>query len=186
VWTRAQDAAPRLCGGTATMIALAQIDRMIGHAFGLLAVAAAAAIVMLMLHIVVDVTGRYLFNHPFPGTIESVTYYYMVMVTALPFAYVTRIEGQIAVEMFTSFLPQRWIYLVEAGAGVLMLIYVSVLAWKMGQEAVAMTIIGEVHDAGTTQFTTWPSRWIPSVALGVMACTVAMRIIMDVKEFRRR
>jgi len=165
------------------MKALGLIDRLIGYAGGWLAFAAAVAIVMLMLHIVVDVTGRYVFNHPFPGTIESVTYYYMVMVTALPFAYVTRSQGQITVEMFTSWLPKRWCRLIDAGAGFLMLLYVGVLAWKIGQEAVTMTLIGEVHDAGTMQFVTWPSRWIPPVALGVMVCAVAMRIIEDVKGF---
>jgi TRAP-type C4-dicarboxylate transport system permease small subunit len=106
-------------------------------------------------------------------------------VVALPFAYVTRSQGQIAVEMFTSWLPKRWVHLIDAAAGFLMLLYVGVLAWKMGQEAVGMTIIGEVHDAGTMQFVTWPSRWIPSFALGVMACAVAVRIAEDVKGFLR-
>jgi TRAP-type C4-dicarboxylate transport system permease small subunit len=168
------------------MKALRLFDRLVGYAGGGLAFAGAVAIVLLMLHIVVDVTGRYLFNHPFSGTLESVTYYYMVMVTALPFAYVTRNQGQIAVEMFTNWLPKRWIHLVDAGAGFLMLLYVGVLAWKIGQEAVGMTIIGEVHDAGTMQFVTWPSRWIPPIALGVMACAVAVRVVEDVKGFLRQ
>ena len=110
----------------------------------------------------------------------------MVMVTALPFAYVTRTDGQIAVEMFTSWLPERWVHLIDAAAGLLMLVYVGVLSWKIGQEAIAMTIIGEVHDAGTMQFTTWPSRWIPAVAFGVMAFAVAVRIVEDAKGFIRR
>lgn len=164
---------------------LGRIDRLVGQASGGLVVIASIAMVMLMIHIVVDVTGRYIFNHPFPGTIESVTYYYMVTVTALPFAYVTRTTGQISVEMFTSWLPQRWIFRLEALAGLLMLIYVAVLAWKIGQEAVEMTRIGEVHDAGTMQFITWPSRWIPSVAFAVMACAVALRIVEDVKASLR-
>jgi TRAP-type C4-dicarboxylate transport system permease small subunit len=167
------------------MKALRLFDRLVDHAGGWLAFVGAVAIVTLMLHIVVDVTGRYLFNHPFPGTLESVTYYYMVMVTALPFAYVTRNQGQITVEMFTSWLPQRWIHLIDATAGFLMLLYVGVLAWKIGQEAVSMTVIGEVNDAGTMQFVTWPSRWIPSIALGVMACTVAVRVVEDVRGFLR-
>jgi TRAP-type C4-dicarboxylate transport system permease small subunit len=165
------------------MKALRLFDRLIGYAGGWLAFVGAVAIVVLMLHVVVDVTGRYLFNHPFPGTLESVTYYYMVMVVALPFAYVTRAQGQIAVEMFTSWLPERWTHLIDAVAGFLMLIYVGALAWKIGQEAVSMTVIGEVHDAGTMQFITWPSRWIPPIALGVMACAVAVRVVEDVKGF---
>jgi TRAP-type C4-dicarboxylate transport system permease small subunit len=165
--------------------ALRLIDRLVGAAGGWLAFGGAVAMVLLMLHVVVDVTGRYLFNHPFPGTLESVTYYYMVMVTALPFAYVTRTQGQIAVEMFTSFLPDRWIHLIDAGAGLLMLVYVGALSWMMGQEAASMTVLGEVHDAGTMQFITWPSRWIPPIALGVMACAVAVRIVEDFNGFLR-
>jgi TRAP-type C4-dicarboxylate transport system permease small subunit len=171
---------------TSVTKALGLIDRLIGYAGGLLAFAGAVAIVVLMLHVVVDVTGRYLFNHPFPGTLESVTYYYMVMVVALPFAYVTRSQGQIAVEMFTSWLPERWTHLIDAFAGLLMLIYVGALTWKIGQEAVSMTVLGEVHDAGTMQFITWPSRWIPPIALGVMALAVAVRIVEEVKGFLRK
>lgn len=161
------------------------IDRWVGYAGGGLAFVASVAMVVLMLHVVVDVTGRYVFNHPLPGTLETVTYYYMVMVTALPFAYVTRSQGQITVEMFTNWLPSRWLYLLEAFAGAIMLIYVSLLAWKIGQEAVEMTRIGEVHDAGTTQFIGWPSRWVPAIAFGVMACAVALRIVEDVKASLR-
>ena len=164
---------------------LGRIDRLVGQAGGGLVIIASVAMIMLMLHVVVDVTGRYIFNNPLPGTIETVTYYYMVMVTALPFAYVTRNQGQIAVEMFTSWLPRRSILMLEAISGLFMLIYVALLAWKIGQEAVEMTRIGEVHDAGTMQFITWPSRWIPSIAFGVMACAVTLRIVEDVKTALR-
>jgi TRAP-type C4-dicarboxylate transport system permease small subunit len=167
------------------MTALSRIDRLVGCASGWLVYLAMVAMVLLMLHVVVDVSGRYVFNHPFPGTLESVTYYYMVMVTALPFAYVTRRQGQIAVEMFTGWLPPRWICFFEAIAGLLTLAYVVVMAWKIGQEAVVMTEIGEVHDAGTMQFVTWPSRWVPPVAFGIMACAVCLRLFEDVKGFLR-
>ena len=161
------------------------LDRLVGYAGGGLVFVAAVAMLLLMIHIVIDVTGRYVFNNPLPGTIETVTYYYMVTLTALPFAYVTRNQGQITVEMFTSWMPRRWTLLLDALAGILMLIYVVVLAWKIGQEAVEMTRIGEAQDAGTMQFTTWRSRWIPPVAFGVMACAVLIRIIDDIKASLR-
>jgi TRAP-type C4-dicarboxylate transport system permease small subunit len=167
------------------MKALALFDRLTGSVAGFLTMIGAVAIVLLMLHVVIDVTGRYLFNHPFPGTIEAVSYYYMVILTALPFAYVTRSQGQISVEMFTSGLPKRWVCLFEAIAGVLTLIYVCVMAWKIGQEADTMTAIGEVHDAGTMQFVTWPSRWVPPIAFGVMACAVVLRLVEDIKGVLR-
>ena len=162
------------------------VDRAVGHASGALAVLGAAAMLLMMLHVVADVTGRYLFNHPLSGTLESVTYYYMVTVTALPFAYVTRMQGQITVEMFTSWLPQRWVSLLDCCAGILMLVYVSVLAWKIGEEAVTMTRLGEVQDAGSMQFITWPTRWVPAIGFGIMACAVLLRVIEDFRGFRRQ
>jgi TRAP-type C4-dicarboxylate transport system permease small subunit len=164
------------------MTALGLIDRAIGYASGALAVIGAAAILVLMGHVVVDVSGRYFFDHPFAGTLEMSTYYYMVMVTALPFAYVTRTQGQITVEMFTNWMPRRWIYLFDIFGGIITLIYVGVLTWKTGQEAGTMTGIGEVHDAGAAQIITWPSRWIPPIAFGVMACAVALKLVQLVRS----
>lgn len=161
------------------------IDRAVGQASGVLVVLGAIAMLLMMLHVVADVSGRYIFNHPLPGTLESVSYYYMVMVLSLPFAYVTRMQGQITVEMFTNWLPQRWIKLLDACAGVLTLVYVVVMAWQMGQSAVAMTKIGEIQDAGSFQMITWPTRWFPPVGLGVMACAVILRIVEDFRGFVR-
>lgn len=168
------------------MTALRLLDKAIGYASEALAVIGAVAIMVLMAHVVVDVSGRYFFNHPFSGTLEMSTYYYMVMVTALPFAYVTRTQGQITVEMFTSWLPRRWIRAFDIFGGIVTLLYVGVITWKTGQEAGAMTAIGEVHDAGATQIVTWPSRWMPTVAFGVMACAVALRLVQDIRELLRR
>jgi len=163
-----------------------RIDRLVNQAGGALAFAGAAAIVLMMLHICVDVTGRYFFNHPLPGTLETVTYYYMVMVTALPFAYVTRSQGQIVVEMFTNWLPRRWLDLLEAVVGILVLVYVGVFAWKTGQEAVVKTVLGEVRNIGSTQILVWPTRWFPPLGFGVMGCAVLLRAVAHFGRFLRQ
>lgn len=161
------------------------IDRLVGYASGALVVLGAIAMLLMVAHVVIDVSGRYFFNHPLPATIETVSFYYMVMVTALPFAYVTRDQGQITVEMFTNWLSPRALHLLEAVVGVLVLAFVSVIAWKMIEEAGRMTSIGEVHDAGTMQLVTWPSRWFGAAGYAVMACAVLLRIIEDIKGFLR-
>jgi len=166
--------------------ALQNIDRLVGYAAGALTFLACVAMFLMMMHVVVDVTGRYVFNHPLPGTLESVTYYYMVMVTALPFAYVTRIQGHIAVEMFTNWLPQRWLSLLEGFVGIILFSYVAIIAWKTGQEALTKTILGEVRDAGSTQIIVWPTRWFPALGFGVMACAVILRVIADFKAALKR
>ena len=163
------------------------IDKWIGYASGVLAFVGAIAIVLMMMHVVVDVTGRYVFNHPFPATIESVTYYYMVMVTALPFAYVTRSQGQITVEMFTELAAAALASaLIDAFVGLLMLIYVVVMAWKIGQEAVNKTILGEVHDAGTIAARHLAVAMVARARVrrhGIAPC--ALRMFEDLRGFLR-
>jgi TRAP-type C4-dicarboxylate transport system permease small subunit len=153
------------------------LDRLTGYASNALAVLGAVGMVLMVLHVVVDVTGRFVFNHPFTGTLETVTYYYMVMVTILPFAYVTRRQGQIVVELFTSWMPRRWLSLLEVGAGLLTLTFLVIFTWKTGQSAVDMTAIGEVRQAGTSQLIAWPTRWFLPLGAGAMACAVLLRMV---------
>jgi TRAP-type C4-dicarboxylate transport system permease small subunit len=157
------------------MKALGLLDRLTGYASNSLAFIGAVGMVLMVLHVVIDVTGRFVFNHPLTGTLETVTYYYMVMVTVLPFAYVTRRQGQIVVELFTSWLPARWLGLLEAGAASLMLVFLVVL-----------TLIGEVRQAGDGDLIAWPSRWFLPLGAGTMACAVALRIVEDFRTFLGR
>ena len=72
-----------------------------------LALVGGVAIILLMLHVVADVMGRELFRFPLEGTLEIVSFYYMVAVTFFPLAYVCHNEGHISVELFTKNLPRR-------------------------------------------------------------------------------
>ena len=54
-------------------------------------------------HVIADVSARYLFNQPLPGTIEIVSLYYMVAVIYLPVAYVQSRRQHIVVTQFTDF-----------------------------------------------------------------------------------
>ncbi len=56
--------------------------------------------VLMMLHVSVDVAGRYLFNHPIEGTTEIVAAYYMVLVAYLPWAWLARDDRHIVAGFF--------------------------------------------------------------------------------------
>lgn len=162
------------------------LDRLTGHASNILAIIGAVGMLLMVVHVVADVTGRYVFNHPVSGTLETVTYYYMVMVTILPFAYVTRRQGQIVVELFTSWLPVRWVRLLDVGAGLLTLLFLVALTWKTGQSAIHMTVIGEVRQSGAGQIIAWPTRWFLPLGAGTMAFAVILRILQDFRSFLNR
>jgi TRAP-type C4-dicarboxylate transport system permease small subunit len=168
------------------MKALGLLDRLTEYASDSLAFIGAVGMVLMVLHVVIDVTGRFVFNHPLTGTLETVTYYYMVMVTVLPFAYVTRRQGQIVVELFTSWMPARWLSLLDVFTALLTLIFLFVFTWKTGQEAIQKTMIGEVRQAGDSNLIAWPSRWFLPLGAGTMAFAMALRIVQDFRAFLRR
>ena len=144
------------------------------------AVAGIATIVM-MVHVVADVSGKYLFNSPIWGTLETVSGYYMVMVVVLPLAYVARNEGHIIVELFTSRLPKRAIAGVEVTVGCLSFGFMSLLTWKTAQEAWFRTIQGEVWDIADGSMIIWPSRWLLPIGAGVMTLCVLFQLIQNIK-----
>lgn len=66
-----------------------------------------AAIMMMMIHIAADVTGRYFFNAPLPATIAIVSNYYMVVAAFIPLALAQKRDMHISVEVAMQVLPQN-------------------------------------------------------------------------------
>lgn len=158
------------------------LDRFSKYLGNALAVTACAAIFLMMMHIVADIAGKFLFNRPVESTLEIVEVYYMVIVVFLPFAYVTRSEGQIAVELFTRGLSGRRFAMLECAVGAVTLVAMAVLTWKTGEDAVARTVLGELRESGADAIVVWPGRWALPFGCGVMALAVLMRLIRDVQR----
>ncbi len=148
---------------------------------GLLYVAGAAMLLM-MLHVVLDVGAKYLLDKPIPQTLETVSYYYMVAVLFLPFAYVARTEGHIQVELFTRGLKPRALAWFEVAVGLVTLLAMVVFTWRTGLSALDKTTSGEFRDAAEGIIIVWPSRWILPVGGAAMALAVLVRLIDDLRR----
>ena len=147
----------------------------------LLMAAACLGLTLMMFHVVADVAGKFFFRFPVEGTVETVEIYYMVMVVFLPFAYVTRTTGQIEVELFTRSLQGRKLAILEVSLGIFILVYMILMTWKTGEDAIDKTLLGEIREAGVSFLLAWPSRWLPPVGSGVMSLVVLVRLIADVR-----
>ena len=62
-------------------------------------------LVLMALHVSLDVGLRYLFGKSFTGTLEFVSFYYMVAVVFLPLAYVELQREHISVDVLVGRLP---------------------------------------------------------------------------------
>jgi TRAP-type C4-dicarboxylate transport system permease small subunit len=134
---------------------------------------------IMMLHITLDVAGKFLLNAPIEGTLETVALYYMVAIVFLPLAYSTHSGGQIVVELFTRNLSRRMVQKIDGAIGLFAFAFLVLFAWQTGLEAVAKTGSGEVRETATSVISIWPSRWLPVLGYGMMALVFLMRGIED-------
>ena len=68
---------------------------------------ASAMMVLMMLHITLDVAARYFFNGQIVGTLEVVSFYYMVALVFLAFGFVELKHENIRVDLFVQMMPRR-------------------------------------------------------------------------------
>jgi TRAP-type C4-dicarboxylate transport system permease small subunit len=135
---------------------------------------------LMMVHVSVDVTGRYFFGRPVEGTTEFVSAYYMVIVAYLPWAYLARKDTHIAVDIFTRLMPQGFAHWLDIFVKLVVVLYLGVFIYQTGSQAMNQTRIQEVWQAGTTFVPVWPSRWLPPAAASLMLIYLVIKIIDDV------
>lgn len=146
---------------------------MLKHALdtttNLLLVIGACVAGIMAVHIIGDVIGRYVFNHPLPGTVEIVARFYMIALVFLPLAQVQRRDEHFVSTLFTDFLPERAKNALEATTSILMAAVAVLLAWAAIAAAQHATLNSEQVQAADFIIYSWPSRWIVPVGLLLMA-----------------
>ncbi len=163
-----------------------KLARVFEYAVNALFAIAGITTIAMMVHVVADVSAKYLFNAPIWGTLETVAGYYMVVVVFLPLAYVARNEGHIIVELFTSRLRKRTVAGFEVIVGSLSFAFMCLFTWKTAQEALSRTIQGEVWDIADGSMVIWPSRWLLPIGAGMLTLCVLISLINNIRHVSSR
>ncbi len=119
---------------------------------------AGTMLVLMMLHITLDVGVRYFFNGQIVGTLEVVSFYYMVALVFLALGHVEFQNENIRVDLFAQMMPHRvqlWLYMLSCVLG---LIFFGMLFWQTLADAIRATQRGEEAMANF-DFIIWPARW---------------------------
>jgi TRAP-type C4-dicarboxylate transport system permease small subunit len=160
----------------------APISRTISSLVGVFLWLGFAAAIAMMLHVTVDILLRVLFNAPLYGTIEIVSYVYMVAVTFLPLGYVQATRGLITIEVFTQSMAQERRQYLDIGAEVLTAVYLLILATMAAVAAYDKTLTGEAQDATAFQLSVWPMRWILAASCAVAVFAACYQIVDDIRH----
>ncbi len=140
--------------------------RWIDRSSLLLLVPSAAVCVVLMLHVVVDVVGRTLFNHPLPSTLEIVSDWWMVILVFGSFGYAQYRGEHVRATILTDNLPRSWQRGAEAAALLLMGAVGVLIALYGWTEALHSMAIDETL-VSSTPVVVWPFKFL--IPLGGLA-----------------
>ncbi|WP_238366879.1 TRAP transporter small permease [Mesobacterium pallidum] len=123
----------------------------------------------MLIHIIVDVAARHLFNIAVQGTLEIVSFYYMVGLVYLAIPLVQARNDHIFVELFTVTAPPKRQDLMDAVIRVFSAILLLFFAWVASDEALHQTAIRAVVEAGTDTMPVWPTRWLIPLSMASTA-----------------
>ncbi len=141
------------------------------HAANGLSILGGVALVAMLVHINLDVIGRFVFDRPIPMTTEIVSYYYMVAVVFLPLAAVECHDKHIVVELLSQNLSVKGAMITVGFGSLVAAAYFAALTWRTGQEALAKFQIGE-YALGAATLVTWPTRFL--VPIGCFVLVLAL------------
>ncbi|MCO6381540.1 MAG: TRAP transporter small permease [Vannielia sp.] len=120
--------------------------------------AACLVMLLMMAHITLDVGVRYFVNGQIVGTLEWVSFYYMVALVFLAFGYVELKSENIRVDLFAQMMPkpvQLGLYVFACALG---LIFFGMLFWQSLSDALRATRNAE-EAMSNFRFLIWPARW---------------------------
>jgi TRAP-type C4-dicarboxylate transport system permease small subunit len=123
------------------------------------------AVLGLMLNVVADVVGRFLFNRPMRGTIEYVSFWWMVPLSMFGFAVAQRVKEHIDVPLIFDRLQSRSQRLTAVLGNLLTAGFAGVIVFFGARGALRQMATGE--RTGATQVAIWPMRFIVPIAVGI-------------------
>lgn len=138
--------------------------------------------VLMMLQITASVAGRAFLDHPIDGSTEIASAYYMVAVTYLPLAWVTRNDDHIFVELFTRGMSANNLRRLDAFVTLVTLLYFVLFTWQTTVIAIQQTQSGEAWESAIGFITVWPSRWQLPLAGGLSSLYLVMRFVRDLSR----
>ncbi|WP_372741317.1 TRAP transporter small permease [Neptunomonas sp.] len=137
-------------------------------------------LVLMALHVTVDVTLRYVIGTSFPGTLEIVSFYYMVGVVFLPLAYAELKQEHINVDVVVGRFTPRTQLVLYIFASLLGLVYFGLLGYQALLDAIRTTSQLETAMANF-KFYLWPSRWALPVGFAAMCLAILSNIAKAVR-----
>ena len=136
-------------------------------------------VVLMMLHVTAEVLVRVGLGLHIPGTMEVVTYYYMVAAVFMGIFACTTEDGHIRVDVLAQFFKGKVRLAVEVFGLIVMAVYFAIFSYGLYLQAVKSWSRSETVDAIFLELPVWPSRWVAvlGVVLSVLSVVHLFRLL---------
>ena len=131
---------------------------------------------LMMVHVTLDVILSQFIAEPLPGTVDYVSYYYMVGLVFLPLPFVEYTNEHIRVDLIHDLLPGVARTALDMLALALSVVFYGLLTWQTWTDAVEKYLIGE-QSMGMAAVTIWPGRFFLPVGAGLMVLLLLAKLI---------
>jgi len=139
---------------------------------------AAITLFLLMAVTVVDVTGRYIFNAPLPGSSE-ITELMMAILIYAGLPAVSRLERHISVDLLDPITPQRWVRGRQIAINVVGAATLGVIAWRLWLYGNQIADYGDVTEY--LHLAHAPFIYFMSVFSGISALVTLFNVVRYVR-----
>ena len=148
----------------------------LGRVSRIITYVAAALATLMMVHVTIDVVLSQFVAEPLPGTVDYVSYYYMVGLVFLPLPFVEHTNEHIKVDLIHDLVPPGVRTLLDILALALSALFYGLLTWQTWFDAMEKYAIGE-SSMGMAAVTVWPGRFFLPLGAGLMVLLLLAKLI---------
>lgn len=155
------------------------LDRVCTFVEGIFVAVSGASLILMMLWITADASGRYLFDHPITGTYEFSEEYLMVMLIFLTLSFTYVQGGHVRVTVCLQFMPktvQRWISILNDLLGLIFFILIVVASWGVAIRALEMGVLSN----NILQYPLAPSFLMVPIGSGLLSLRIFQSLLEDI------
>ncbi|SHJ79686.1 TRAP transporter small permease [Desulfofundulus thermosubterraneus] len=156
------------------------LDKVIGLIEKICMAGSVLSVVLMMLLVTADVTGRKLFNHPIPGSVEINEEYLMVSIVYLSMSYVYVQGGHVRVTLFRRFLPGPFLKLIDPCLNIFGLFFFSLITFFGWEKTLTAMQFGETSSC-ILAYPLAPAYFLLTLGAALLCLRIAESIFLPAK-----
>ena len=161
-----------------------RLDRALGRLVAAANAVSAASVLVLMILVVADITGRYLFNRPVPMAYEFGSFI-LVFIVFLALASTQRMGAHIRVEFVTLRLPTRARVCLDILAYCLGIMIYATILWRGFGWAWTSWLVGD-YVAGLINIPRYPSQFAVPLGAAILCLQFVADVTRRVQDLRKQ